>query len=259
MSKSFGTNPIETKIVRLSDSFTGASEKLVLNYLAHRIPAAIVPDHLTAIGLAGAVLAALGLVASHASVHFLWLSLLGLVLNWFGDSLDGTLARVRSIERPRYGFFLDFLTDLVAQICIIVGLGLSPFMRLDVALLALVGYLSLSIYALVKLHVTRAMQLSFMGVGPTEIRLVLGAGFMWAALLAVPHVTSPLGHFSMFDVIGMTVFAFAMISGLTMFGHDLKQLAKMEPPRHAEPREVIMVDLTARAGSSKHAVGTVVD
>jgi phosphatidylglycerophosphate synthase len=160
--------------------FLSRYEKSLLTALAQRLPVSITPDHLTLLGFLGAVVAGLGLALGGRSGLFLWVACLGLLLNWLGDSLDGTLARVRGIERPRYGFFVDHMVDLAAQVAIVVGLGLSPYMRFDVACLALVAYLVMTAYTLIRLHVLGVMSLAYCGIGPTEARAALAAGILLA-------------------------------------------------------------------------------
>lgn len=230
--------------VRSLNGVISAHERGVLEYLAQRVPSWVLPDHLTLLGVLGCVLAAVGLMASHASLHFLWLGLFGLVLNWLGDSLDGTLARVRHIERPRYGFFVDHVSDIASQFLLVLGLGLSPIMRFDIALLALTGYLALSTYTYVKLHVTRSMQLTYFGVGPTEIRVLIGTGLVLAVIVELPWINMPLlGRLGLFDAVGLLLFVFAFASSAAMFVRDAKQLAVIDPVRRVVPAEVRMIEV----------------
>ena len=131
---------------RIQTSILNAAEKKVLVWLAERQPRWVTSDFLTYVGVLGAVVCALGCVLSNINVNYLWISSLGLVINWYGDSLDGTLARVRHIQRPIYGFFIDHTLDAITICIMCVGFGLSPAFRLDVTLLVLAGYLVLSIY-----------------------------------------------------------------------------------------------------------------
>jgi archaetidylinositol phosphate synthase len=107
---------------------------------------------------------------SSYSPNYLWLASLGFFINWFGDSLDGTLARYRHIERPRYGFYIDHIIDVVCQVMIFVGLGLTPYVSSTVACLALIGYLMLSILVYVRTYVAGEFKISYGGLGPTESR-----------------------------------------------------------------------------------------
>lgn len=228
---------------RLLSGVLGAHERGLLEYLAKRLPLWVLPDQLTLLGVLGSALAAAALAASNLSVHFLWLALFGLFLNWVGDSLDGTLARVRHIERPRYGFFVDHATDIASQFLLVLGLGLSPLMRFDVALLALVGYLGLSTYTYVKLHVTRVMQITYFGVGPTEVRALIGAGLVFAALVDLSTLNTPFGPFGLFDLVAVALFFVAMASGAVMFARDARQLALIDPVRRVIPAEVHMIEV----------------
>ena len=131
---------------RIQTSILNAAEKKALIWLAKRLPGWVTSDMLTFLGVFGAVVCAVGFVLGNYNVKWLWLSSLGLVINWYGDSLDGTLARVRNTQRPVYGFFIDHTLDAVTLCIMCIGAGLSPMLRPDVAMLALAGYLCLSIY-----------------------------------------------------------------------------------------------------------------
>lgn len=159
--------------VRKNESFLASFEAPLLQWLAARVPSHISSDDMTRLGLAGAFLAAAGFALSGFSPGFLWLAPIGLAVNWLGDSLDGTLARVRQNERPQLGYFIDHTTDIVAQVAVGVGCGLSPYVRLDLACLALIGYLALSVLTYIRAIVSGVTQISYFGMGPTEIRLFL--------------------------------------------------------------------------------------
>ena len=131
---------------RIQTSILNKAEKKALVWLAERQPRWVTSDFLTYVGVMGAVVCAIGCLLSNVDKNFLWISSLGLVINWYGDSLDGTLARVRNAQRPVYGFFIDHTLDAITICIMCVGFGLSPAFRLDVTLLVLAGYLVLSIY-----------------------------------------------------------------------------------------------------------------
>lgn len=154
-------------------SFTATAEKKVLIALAERLPAWITPDHLTALG----VISMAGAGLCYRLVAISPLALLGvnlfLFLNWFGDSLDGTLARVRVRERPRYGFYVDHLVDAFGAIFLLGGLAFSGLVPTYAALGLLVAYLLLQIHIALKAHTTRVFQIAFGGVGGTEVRIAL--------------------------------------------------------------------------------------
>jgi phosphatidylglycerophosphate synthase len=157
---------------RVLDTFTGPVERPVLRWLAAHLPSWVTPDFLTAVGVTGGVVILFGYWLSGVDRNFLWLVNLGFVINWFGDSLDGTLARYRHIERPVYGFYIDHAVDAYVEIMIFLGLGLSPYVRFDLAALALVGYLLLSVLVYVRTCVKGEFVISYGKLGPTEVRLL---------------------------------------------------------------------------------------
>ncbi|MCY7339794.1 MAG: CDP-alcohol phosphatidyltransferase family protein [Sphingomonas bacterium] len=160
-------------VQRIQENLLAGAERRVLNWLCARLPAWVKPDHLTGLGLLGALMVLIGFVASSAEIGWLWLSIAGFCVHWFGDSLDGSLARFRQIERPRFGYFIDHSCDGLANLMIMAGLGLTAFVRLDVALFALTGYLLMSIHAFLAARVLGELSLSFSAFGPTELRLML--------------------------------------------------------------------------------------
>lgn len=166
--------------VRVNNSFLATRERNALRWLAARTPSSVSPDHLTLLGLAGAFLVLAGFAASRVSPWFVSLAILGLFLNWLGDSLDGTLARYRKIERPDFGYFLDHSCDLISQTFIFVGLGLSPYFTLFSALLALSMYLLMTSFTYLKVLILKTHHLSYYGMGATELRLLLTAWALFA-------------------------------------------------------------------------------
>jgi phosphatidylglycerophosphate synthase len=164
-----------------------------------RLPARVTPDGLTALGLFGAVLIFAGYALSSFEPAWLWAVVAGFVVHWLGDSLDGSLARFRQIERPEFGYFIDHSTDGLANLLILAGLGLSPFVRLDIALFALAGYLLLSIHAFLAARVVGELRLSYLAAGPTELRLALVA--ITLAMFAFGAVPVSGSGLTAFDVI----------------------------------------------------------
>jgi phosphatidylglycerophosphate synthase len=156
-------------------SFTASAEKELLVKLAGRLPSWVGPDHLTILGLFS--MAGAGL--SYRLFEWFPLALLAvnlfLFLNWFGDSLDGTLARVRRKQRPRYGFYVDHLVDAFGAIFLFIGLAASSLLSPSAALALLVAYLLLQIHIALKAHTTHVFQIAFGGIGGTEARILLGA------------------------------------------------------------------------------------
>jgi archaetidylinositol phosphate synthase len=204
-------------------------EARVLEWIARRLPRWVMPDHLTALG----VLAALGIAAAYLLSNqdpvWLWAASGLLVVHWLGDSLDGTLARVRKTERPRYGYYLDHLVDAIATAVIGIGLGLSPYMLLATGLVLVIAYLVLSINTYLETHALGVFSLGYGRLGPTEARvglIVLNTGL---ALGVAPMVAG----LSVLDVAVLGV-AGAMIVALVVRAfRNLRELARLEPPQTA--------------------------
>src|SRR3954449_7902218 len=204
-------------------------EGRVLEWIASRLPARVMPDHMTALGVLAAFGIAGAYVLSNGDKAWLWAASALLVVHWLGDSLDGTLARVRRSERPTYGYYLDHLVDAVATALIGLGLGLSPFMLLATGLVIAVAYLVLSINTYLETQALGVFRLGYGRLGPTEARLGL-IGLNTALALGAPlgfHVAG----------LGMTVLdlgalgiAAAMLGALAVraFG-NLRILARREP------------------------------
>jgi phosphatidylglycerophosphate synthase len=162
-----------TPITRIQENILARQERRLLNWICPRLPQWVTPDLLTLLALFAAVVIFAGYVLSGFDRNWLWASVIGYFLHWFGDSLDGSLARFRSIERPRYGYFVDHSADVFGALLILVGLGLSPFIRLDAALVALAGYYMLAAHAFLSARVVGELKLSHVAAGPTELRLIL--------------------------------------------------------------------------------------
>jgi archaetidylinositol phosphate synthase len=157
---------------RVNDIFLGPWERPALSWLAAHMPSWVTPDICTAIGVFGALLTMISYLLSNTNPNYLWLASIGFIINWFGDSLDGTLARFRHIERPRYGYYIDHTTDVVCQIMIFFGLGLTPYVSFNVACLALISYLLLSVLVYIRTYVVGEFKISYGRLGPTESRVI---------------------------------------------------------------------------------------
>ena len=157
---------------RVNDIFLGPLERPALQWFAMHMPAWVSPDICTGIGVLGALLTGISYGLSNIHPGFLWLASLGFLINWFGDSMDGTLARYRRIERPLYGYYIDHTTDVVVETIILLGLGFSPYVSFGVACLMLISYLLLSCLVYLRTYVAREFKISYGGLGPTESRLV---------------------------------------------------------------------------------------
>jgi phosphatidylglycerophosphate synthase len=196
-------------------------EARVLDWIAGRLPAWVKPDHLTGLGVLAALGIAAAYVLSNGDEMWLWAASALLVVHWLGDSLDGTLARVRKTERPRYGYYLDHLVDAFATAAIGIGLGLSPYMLLSVGLVIVVAYLILSINTYLETQAFGVFTLGYGRFGPTEARLVLIA--VNTLLLA------GIGGNGLLDLIAIGL-AGAMIAALMgRAARNLRRLSELEP------------------------------
>ncbi|PJH74587.1 MAG: CDP-alcohol phosphatidyltransferase [Anaerolineae bacterium CG_4_9_14_0_8_um_filter_58_9] len=157
---------------RVNEILLGPLERPALQWLSVHMPGWVTPDVCTVIGVLGAVVIAVSYGLSGLNKNFLWLASLGFVINWFGDSLDGTLARYRHIERPKYGFYIDHTIDAACQVIIFLGLGLTPYVSFNIACLALIAYMMLSVLVYVRTCVVGEFKISYGRLGPTEIRAI---------------------------------------------------------------------------------------
>src|SRR5215213_4162566 len=148
-------------------------EGRVLEWIATRLPARVMPDHMTALGVLAAFGIAGAYLLSNGDRTWLWAASALLVVQWLGDSLDGTLARVRGIERPTYGYYIDHLVDAIATAAIGIGLGLSPLMLLSIGTLIVVAYLILSINVYLESFAFGRFGIGYGLIGPTEVRVIL--------------------------------------------------------------------------------------
>jgi len=185
---------------RTSRGILASAEKKALDWLAHRMPASLNSDHLTSLGFLSLVAVGLSYWLSRYSQIGLLLAIAFLILNWFGDSLDGTLARVRNRQRPRYGFYVDHLLDACGSVFLFTGLALSGYMSERVAVGLLVAYFLLSIELYLATYTLGKFKLSIGGFGPTELRLLLIVGNI--ALLQKPIVILAGRQYLLFDVGG---------------------------------------------------------
>ncbi len=204
-------------------------EKRLLRWIAARLPRWVLPDDLTALGVLAAFAIAGAYELSNHSLDWLWAASALLVVHWLGDSLDGTLARVRRIERPSYGYYLDHLVDAISTAAIGIGLGLSPFMLLSVGTLVVVAYLVLSINVYLESYAFGRFSIGYGLIGPTEMRLILIA--LNAALALHLGLDFSIGHLHMtvFDVIGLAAAGtmIAMLCGRV--ARNLRELSRREP------------------------------
>ena len=206
-------------------------EKRLLTALAAHVPRTIRSNHLTVLGTLGAVGAGAAYALSSAHATWLWVASLGLAVNWLGDSLDGTLARVRQTQRPKYGYYLDHIVDAFSTAVIGLGIGLSPYVDVEIALGLVVAYLALSINIYLESTVFGVFRLAYGRIGPTEVRIIL---VLLNTVVALYEATTVTRSFSLTRAAnwGMTAVLVGMVVVLVArFAHNLRRLAKLEPQR----------------------------
>ncbi|WP_396625178.1 CDP-alcohol phosphatidyltransferase family protein [Luteitalea sp.] len=215
---------------RQNDSALASVEKRLLIWIARRLPRAIGPDHLTALGMLSMLGVGAAFAASSIEPRLLYLVPILLALNWFGDSLDGTVARVRDEQRPRYGYYVDHVVDIVGAVALFSGLALSGGMQPVIALALLVAYVAAMAEVFLATHVMRVFRLASFGFGPTELRIVLAVGAI--ALIGRPTVAVPLlGRVPLFDVGGVVAIVGIGAAFVTSAVRIARQLAREEQVR----------------------------
>jgi archaetidylinositol phosphate synthase len=186
---------------RLQESILAKYERQVLFYLAARLPQFITPDKLSLLGLLAMLLAGVAYYASRNNSAYLHVVNLGLLLNWFGDSLDGTLARYRNRQRPRYGYYVDHMIDTMGMAALMIGLVASGYMSERVASILLVVYFMLAINSYLAAYSLGVFSISFAKFSPTELRILLAIGNL--VLIYHPHATIAGHKYLLYDVGGV--------------------------------------------------------
>ena len=231
----------EENAVRIQTSILNGVEKKVLVWIAARLPKWVTSDMLTWFGVFGSFIVFLGYVLNNLlnAPAWIWLSSLGLVFNWFGDSLDGSIARVRKTQRPLYGFYLDHNIDCVTEFFMFIGIGLSGMCNLWITMICFIPYLMLEVYVSINAHLKNEFKLTYGKMGPTELRLIIiicntfliyseamhhELGHMWriGRIVLAEHVY-------ILDYIGLAIFVILMIFYLGSFFKDLHYFAKLDP------------------------------
>jgi archaetidylinositol phosphate synthase len=214
---------------RIHTALTAAVEKRLLTWMALRTPAAIGPDHLTVLGFVSQVMAAGAYALSSREPAALWLVDLFLILNWLGDSLDGTLARVRDRQRPRYGFYVDHITDTLGALALMAGLAYSGYLHPLIAAGMLAGYYILAIESYLTTYAIGEFHLSHAIFGPTEIRILLIAGN--AMLVTHPYANIAGCSFLLFDLGGAVAIAGMAVMALVAAVRHTRALYREETLR----------------------------
>lgn len=226
---------------RIQTSVLNALEKKVLVWLAERQPRWMTSDILTFIGTFGSIVIAAGYILASRDISWLWLSSLGFVINWYGDSLDGTLARVRKHQRPVYGYYLDHTIDAFNEVIMFVGVGLSGLMNFELALLILIVYLMMTINVSINAHLKKEFRLTYAKMGPTEFRIimiVINTLFITISpLREFSHEFMLMGKeftFKALDYIAVVILAVLSTIHVVTVIQDARGYAKIDPPHRMD-------------------------
>ena len=226
----------DKKAVRIQNSILNGAEKKALAWLAERQPKWVVSDMLTLVGIIGALMIGAGFVLCSKNINWLWLSIAGFVVNWYGDSLDGTLARVRNTQRPLYGYYLDHTVDCFNEAFMFLGLGLSYLMRLDIAQMILIVYLFLTVNVSVNAHLKSEFKLTYGKLGPTEFRVIACLLIMCVIFFPCIREFHTSMHFlgrevalTALDIAGLVILAVLVLIYLVTVIQDARGYAKADP------------------------------
>ena len=221
---------------RIQTSILNKAEVKATTYLASKMPQWVNSDMLTFVGFIGAIVIALGYALSNLNLAWLWLANFGFLLNWYGDSLDGNLARYRGTQRKTYGFYIDHNVDVINETIMFIGVGTSPMVNLSFAMFALIAYFMISVFVYINCHLKGEMKLTYAGLGPTEFRLIMvlvNIAYMyipwlsqWKHPITIFHNDFMVGIFDY----GAVVIAFIIIIFyLYNFFKDAAYFAKIDP------------------------------
>ena len=191
---------------RINDILLGPLERPAIAWLVRRMPAWVTPDHLTFLGFFAALLIGVSYWLTNRDPRFLWLANMGFFLNWYGDSLDGSLARFRKIERPQFGFFIDHTVDTISEVFIFLGFGLSPYVSFELAAIALVGYLCMASLVYITTSVQGKFKISYGSLGPTEVRVIAMISNTVVFFIGNPILVLPIvGQLSLYNLILLVI------------------------------------------------------
>lgn len=216
---------------RIQTSILNAAEKKVLLKIANHLPGWVTSDFLTWTGVVGAIICAVGYALAAINLEYLWISSFGLFVNWFGDSLDGTLARVRNLQRPTYGFYIDHALDAFTISIMCIGAGLSPLFNTTIGLLVLAAYLVLSIHTYLLTILKNEFVLTYGGLGPTEFRLVMVIMNTVAIYVPWQHcILEVCGlSYNVFQLLGIAIVILLWVMNIVNFWKDLSYFGKLDP------------------------------
>ena len=234
--------------VREHRSVLARAEKQLLIGIAHRLPRWIHSDHLTCLALSAMAVAGIGYWLLRFDARAVWLVVAALAVNWFGDSLDGTLARVRAVERPRYGYYVDHVLDIVGTTMLFGGLAASSYMNPIIALGVLIGYLLVAGEVFLATTTRGIFRISSFGIGPTELRILLAIGTI--VLPGDPQVPlGPFGRLPLFDFGGLVAILGMFVALAAAVWQNTKALARLEPRK--PPGKTVCSNMVSLRSSGK--------
>jgi len=229
---------------RIQTSILNRAEKKLLIALANRQPRWMTSDILTFIGFLGALMISAGYILSKQHINWLWLSTFGLLVNWYGDSLDGTLARVRNCQRPLYGYYVDHTVDCINEGLMFIGAGMSGLVRLDLTLIAYILYLFMTINVSINAHLKGEFKLTYAKLGPTEFRLlIILANTLLLAIPAIRAFAIPVNIagqtfcLSALDLLALVIIAALAVIYLSTVLSDARHYAAIDPPKDGQPQQ----------------------
>jgi archaetidylinositol phosphate synthase len=223
--------PTNMHVRRHNEGILQFLERPTLRWLAVAMPRWVTPDMLTGCGFVGGLIAAAGYALARQYPGMLWIASLGIVVNWFGDSLDGSVARARGIERPAYGFFLDNTVDVLEYAIFAIGFGISGYIRWELVLSTLAAFYMMMLLGLIKSRVVNVFQISFGGMGLTEVRV---AFILLSALMyfVPPKPFEIFGVETTYPNVGSAMWiAVQLATFLWVMCQTLRQLAAQDPPK----------------------------
>ena len=223
---------------RIQTSLLNAAEKKLLVWLAGRQPSWMTSNGLTIIGIFGSMMIFAGYVLTNLRIEWLWLASAGFLVNWYGDSLDGTLARVRGTQRPLYGYYLDHTVDALNELLMFFGIGLSVLCNIWIALTGFVFYLLLTLNVSMNAHLKSEFKLTYAKLGPTELRLIMiiiNTLFILVKPLASytsEHIFFGYAvHLTLFDYVAAVLVATLIVVYMVSVFTDLAEYARLDPPK----------------------------
>lgn len=222
---------------RVNDILLGFIERPALEFFCKKMPKWVNPDHLTILGVLAGFMIGISYFLTSYDKNFLWLASVGLVIHWFGDSLDGNLARYRKIERPKYGYYVDHIADAYITTVICIGIGLSAYVGFIYAMFDLVAYLLMSVMTYVTTNVTGIFKISYGKFGPTEIRVVIILANVYFYFGPNPVFDFSLFQITFYNLMAATVAGLIFLYFVFFSLKTIGELYKLEPMKKPTPEQ----------------------